>query len=75
MPTATEGSAEGVKTSGVGDTRIAVAADAVWVGLLLSATAAVKAAVPLAEGTPEMTPVDAARVRPAGSLPEVIDQV
>jgi hypothetical protein len=45
------------------------------VGLLLSATVAVKAAVPLAEGTPEMTPVDAARVRPAGSLPEVIDQV
>jgi hypothetical protein len=75
VPSTTEGSAEGVNTSGVGDTRIAVAADVVWAELLLSVTVAVRAEVPLIEGTPEMTPVDAARPSPTGSLPEVIDQM
>jgi hypothetical protein len=35
----------------------------------------VKLNVPLAEGVPEMIPVFAARVSPAGRLPAVIDQV
>jgi hypothetical protein len=40
----------------------------------LSVTVAVKLNVPLAEGVPEMIPVVAARVSPAGRLP-AIDQV
>jgi hypothetical protein len=49
--------------------------DFVWVGLPLSVTVAVKAKVPLAVGVPEITPVPAARVSPAGRLPLVIDHV
>jgi hypothetical protein len=56
-------------------TAIEVAADLVWSGLPLSLTVAVKLEVPVAEGVPEITPVVAARVSPAGSLPEVIDQL
>lgn len=56
-------------------TKIEVAAEFVSTGLLLSWTVAVKLYVPLAEGVPEITPVVAARVRPEGRLPEVIDQV
>jgi hypothetical protein len=41
----------------------------------LSVTVAVKAEVPIAVGLPEIVPEVAARVRPAGSLPELIDQV
>jgi hypothetical protein len=52
-----------------------VLAALVWSGLLLSLTVAVKVVVPAAEGVPEIIPVVAARVRPAGSLPEVIDHV
>jgi hypothetical protein len=52
-----------------------VAADVVWTGVPLSLTATVKLNVPLAEGVPEMIPVFAARVSPAGRLPAVIDQV
>jgi hypothetical protein len=52
-----------------------VATDFVWAGLLLSLTVAVKLDVPLVEGVPEMIPVVAARVSPAGRLPAVIDQV
>ena len=48
--------------------------DAVWAGLAASATLAVKLKVPLAVGVPEIRPVLAARLRPAGRLPEVIDQ-
>jgi len=51
-----------------------IAADWVCTGLLLSVTLTVKLEVPLLVGVPEMTPVDAS-VRPAGRLPEVIDQV
>jgi len=54
---------------------IEVAADFVWTGLPLSLTVTVKFEVPLVEGVPEMIPVVAARVSPAGRLPEVIDQV
>jgi hypothetical protein len=52
-----------------------VAADFVWTGELLSLTVAVKLDVPLVVGVPEIMPVVAARVSPAGRLPEVIDQV
>jgi hypothetical protein len=38
-------------------------------------TVAVKLDVPLAVGVPEMIPVVASRVSPAGRLPAVIDQV
>ena len=49
-------------------------ADCVWIGLLLSCTAAVNVDVPLAVGVPEMTPEDP-RVNPAGRLPDVTDHV
>ncbi len=52
-----------------------VAADWVCAGLLLSVTVTVKLEVPLAVGVPEMMPVDGDRLRPAGRVPEVIDQV
>src|SRR5260370_28571218 len=53
-------------------TVIEVAADFVWTGLPLSLTAAVKLDVPVAVGVPEITPVVAARVRPAGRPAEAI---
>jgi hypothetical protein len=52
-----------------------VAADFVWTGAPLSLTVAVKLDVPLVVGVPEMMPVVAASVSPAGRLPEVMDQV
>jgi hypothetical protein len=54
---------------------IEVVIDRVWAGLPLSLTLAVKVEVPLALGVPEITPVVAARVNPAGRLPDVIDHV
>jgi hypothetical protein len=56
-------------------TVIDVATDWVWAGLPLSVTLAVKFEVPLAVGVPDITPVVAARVRPAGKLPDVIAHV
>ena len=47
----------------------------VCTGLDESATEKVKLLVPLAVGFPEITPVDAARLSPAGRVPEVRDQV
>ena len=41
----------------------------------MSATVTVKLDVPLEVGVPETVPVVAARVKPAGRLPEVIDHV
>ena len=38
-----------------------------------SRTCTVKVAVPLAVGVPEITPLEAFRVSPAGSVPTVID--
>ena len=75
MPTATEGSADDVIVSRIGETTTAAVADAACTGLLLSTTVAVKDATPLVVGTPEIVPVDDARVSPEGSLPEVMDQV
>ena len=45
------------------------ATDLVCAGLAASVTVAVILLVPLAVGVPEITPVDAASVRPAGRLP------
>ncbi len=56
-------------------TVIEVVADLVCTGLLLSVTLTVKLEVTLAVGLPEMTPVVDDRLRPAGRLPEAMDQV
>lgn len=52
---------------------IDVATDLVWIGLLLSFTVTVKLNVPLAVGVPEIVPVAADRLSPAGKLPELTD--
>jgi len=57
-----------------GATTSEIVADVFWAGLAESATLAVKLNVPAAVGVPEIRPV-VAMVRPAGRLPEVIDQV
>jgi hypothetical protein len=75
VPTVTEGKVEDVIVSSVGATTIVADADTDCAGLLLSLTVAVKVEAPLAVGVPEITPVDDAKVRPAGRLPEEIDQV
>jgi hypothetical protein len=54
-------------------TTIERVADFVCAGLDESVTVAVKLAVPVAVGVPEIRPVDGARVSPAGSAPPVMD--
>ena len=49
--------------------------DLVCAGLPPSAIVAVKLAVPIAVGVPEIIPVAEARLSPAGRLPALIDQV
>ena len=49
--------------------------DLVCTGVDESATLKVKLLLPLAVGVPEIVPVDGARLRPAGSVPLVMDQV
>jgi hypothetical protein len=49
--------------------------DLVCAGLPPSAIEAVKLAVPIAVGVPEIMPVAEARLSPAGRLPALIDQV
>jgi hypothetical protein len=56
-------------------TAIEVATDCVCTGLPLSVTVAVKLDTPVTDGVPEIVPVVAARVNPAGRLPDVIDHV
>jgi hypothetical protein len=51
------------------------AIDLVCAGLPASVTVAVKLVVPLPLGVPEIRPVLAARVSPAGRLPAVMDQL
>ena len=70
-----DASAEEINASRFGATTIDIAADLVCTGLPLSLTVAVKFEVPPAVGVPEITPLLAARVNPAGKLPEVIDHV
>ena len=50
-------------------------ADLVWAGLPESVTVAVKLLVPVAVGVPEISPEVVLRLRPAGKLPLVMDQV
>lgn len=57
------------------ETVIEAVADLDWAGLLLSVTVAVKLEVPVVLGVPEIAPVVAARVSPAGRLPALIDHV
>ena len=47
----------------------------VAVALLASVTLTVKLEVPAVVGVPDTTPVDAVSVRPAGSVPELIEKV
>ena len=54
---------------------IDVAADAVCAGLVESFTVTVKLALVLAFGVPEITPVEAAIVRPLGNAPDDTDQM
>ena len=63
-----------VRAEVVGATVIEVAAVWVCAGLLLSVTLTVKVEVPLWVGVPEITPVDD-KLRPAGRVPETMDQV
>ena len=49
--------------------------DLVWAGEPASVTAAVKVAVPLAVGVPEIRPFDVFMLSPAGRFPETNDQV
>jgi hypothetical protein len=56
-------------------TTIEVAADFVCAGLPLSLTVTVKFEVPFVVGVPEITPLEAASVSPAGKLPALIDHV
>ena len=50
-------------------------ADVVWAGFDASLAATVMGKLPFAVGVPETRPVLVARLRPAGRLPEVIDQL
>jgi hypothetical protein len=70
-----EASVDEVIVSCVDPMVIDVAADLVCTGLLLSLTVTVKLKLPFAVGVPEMMPLLAARVNPAGRLPEVTDQL
>lgn len=55
-------------------TTIDRATDLVCAGLPASVTVAVKVAVPVVVGVPEIRPVVVPRVSPAGRAPAVIDQ-
>ena len=61
--------------SEVEPTTIEVIADLLWAGLLLSVTVTVRLKVPEAVGVPEMVPLAAPSVRPAGMLPAVTFQL
>jgi hypothetical protein len=64
-----------VMTSDTGATDRESVTDLVWLGFAASAAVAVKVEVPAVVGTPEIMPVFAVRLRPAGRLPEAMDQV
>ena len=63
-----------IESGGAAMTR-EIVADVVWAGLDASLTVTVMGKLPFAVGVPEMRPVLAARLSPAGRLPEVIDQL
>ena len=66
-PLVPEASTEEAIESGVGETTIEVAPDAVCAGLPESVTLTVKLDVPLAVGVPEIAPVEGLRERPLGN--------
>ena len=75
VPAVPEGS-EALIDNGAGPaTTSERATDLLCAGLPESVIVAVKLAVPLAVGVPEIKPVVGARVSPAGRLPAVMDQV
>ena len=69
------GKAETVIASAGGAMTIESGTDFVCAGLDASATVAVTLKVPADVGVPETRPVVAPRLRPAGRLPAVIDQL
>jgi len=71
-PLAPAGRDEGLKTRGTAATTMERETDLVWAGLAESVTVAVKLAVPLAVGVPEMTPVVGDKLRPAGRAPVMV---
>jgi hypothetical protein len=64
-----------VTESGAEETVIDKLAEAVLAGLLESVTVTVKLEVPEAVGVPVIAPLEALRLSPAGSEPDVSDQV
>jgi len=70
-----EGSTVEVIVRFVGAMTMESPTDLVCAGFAVSATVAVKVAVPLADDVPEMIPVVGDRLSPAGRLPVVMDQV
>jgi hypothetical protein len=64
-----------VTESGAEETVIDKLAEAVFTGLLESVTCTVKLEVPVAVGVPVMAPLEALRLSPPGSEPEVTFQV
>lgn len=72
-----DGSVEEVIVRGAAAGAMAIdsVTDLVCAGLSESVTEAVKLAVPLAVGVPEIKPVFVFRLSPAGILPEAMDQV
>jgi hypothetical protein len=75
VPLSPEGSDDVVIARGRGATARVRVTDFVCTGLDESATLKVKLVELLAVGCPEMIPVDAARLSPAGRLPEEINHV
>ena len=73
--TVPEGRLEVVIARPTGAMLIDSVTDFVCAGLSESATEAVKFAVPVAVGVPEIRPVDVFRLSPAGMLPETKDHV
>lgn len=69
-----EGTEEVLRVRDVAVTAIDSVTDLVCAGFSASVTVAVKPAVPLAVGVPEMIPVAGTSVSPAGRLPVEIDQ-
>jgi len=69
------GKAETVIANAGGVMMMESGTDLVCAGLDASATVAVTLEVPVAVGVPETMPVVAPRLRPAGRLPAVMDQL
>jgi hypothetical protein len=75
LPTGTEGSVVAAIFNMAAATAMVIETEVAWAGLLLSFTTAVKVAVPLTLGMPEIVPVEELSARPVGRLPEAIDHL